>query len=39
MNERIDDSLKFQKDLLEKLMINIKADIQDLENIDEINSI
>lgn len=39
MNERIDDSLKFQKDLLEKLMINIKADIHDLENIDEINSI
>lgn len=39
MNERLNDTLIFQKDLLEKLMINIKADIHDLENIDAIDSI
>lgn len=39
MNERLFDTIKFQKDLLEKLMANIKADILDLENIDEIDSI
>ncbi len=39
MNERLNDTLIFQKDLLEKLMINIKADIHDLANIDAIDSI
>ncbi len=39
MNDRLNDTLIFQKDLLEKLMINIKADIHDLENIDAIDSI
>lgn len=39
LNERLQDTLTFQKDLLEKLMTNIKADIHDLENIDKIDNI